>query len=163
MGCLKSPSHPCKCCTSRNCRYRCIRTAQSQLYPIYIYTFARTLSWNSILHYRERKTSLEEEAVMVMFGCGSVYWGRKEGESKGIVVIFAWISIHEKLLNTQMEQFPFVLKKVIRILIYVNVKIIIRNKFNLSTIYILFFFLQMKNNAIQIYILVFLKKNVLRL
>jgi hypothetical protein len=77
---------------------------------------------------------------MVMFGCGSVYWGRKEGESKGIVVIFAWISIHEKLLNTQMEQFPFVLKKVIRILIYVNVKIIIRNKFNLSTIYILFFF-----------------------
>jgi len=98
-----------------------------------------------------------------MFGCGSVYWGRKEGESKGIVVIFAWISIHEKLLNTQMEQFPFVLKKVIRILIYVNVKIIIRNKFNLSTIYILFFFLQMKNNAIQIYILVFLKKNVLRL
>jgi hypothetical protein len=53
-------------------------------------------------------------------------------------------------------------KKVIRILIYVNVKIIIRNKFNLSTIYILFFFLQMKNNAIQIYFLV-LKKNVLRL
>jgi hypothetical protein len=45
-------------------------------------------------------------------------------------------------------------KKVIRILIYVNVKIIIRNKFNLSTIYILFFFLQMKNNAIQIYFLV---------
>jgi hypothetical protein len=48
---------------------------------------------------------------MVMFGCGSVYWVRKEGESKGIVVIFAWISIHEKLLNTQLEQYPFVLKK----------------------------------------------------
>ena len=79
-----------------------------------MYTFALTLSWNSILHYRERKTSLEGEAAMVMFGCGSVYWGRKEGESKGIAVIFAWISIHEKHLNTQLEQYLFMLKKVIR-------------------------------------------------
>jgi len=93
-----------------------------------------------------------------MFGCGSVYWGRKEGESKGIVVIFAWISIHEKLLNTQMEQFPFVLKKVIRILIYVNVKIIIRNKFNLSTIYILFFSSNEKQCNTYIYFGFFEKK-----
>ncbi|KAF9675921.1 hypothetical protein SADUNF_Sadunf09G0084100 [Salix dunnii] len=38
-----------------------------------------------------------------MFGDGSVYWGRKESESKGIVVIFAWISIHEKHLNSYLN------------------------------------------------------------
>ncbi|KAL3580535.1 hypothetical protein D5086_018370 [Populus alba] len=38
-----------------------------------------------------------------MFGGGSVYWGRKESESKGIVVIFAWISIHEKHLNSHLD------------------------------------------------------------
>ncbi|XP_052311903.1 uncharacterized protein LOC7490025 isoform X1 [Populus trichocarpa] len=38
-----------------------------------------------------------------MFGGGSVYWGRKESESKGIVVIFAWISIHEKHLNSYLD------------------------------------------------------------
>ncbi|OMO74123.1 hypothetical protein CCACVL1_16945 [Corchorus capsularis] len=40
-----------------------------------------------------------------MMGGGSVYWGRKEKskEVKGIVVIFAWISIHEKHLANYMD------------------------------------------------------------
>ncbi|KAJ6368550.1 hypothetical protein OIU78_001022 [Salix suchowensis] len=38
-----------------------------------------------------------------MFGGGSVYWGRKEGESKGIVVMFAWNSIHEKHLKSYLD------------------------------------------------------------
>ncbi|KAI5592025.1 hypothetical protein BDE02_04G123400 [Populus trichocarpa] len=36
-------------------------------------------------------------------GGGSVYWGRKEGESKGIVVIFAWNSIPEEHLNSYLD------------------------------------------------------------
>ena len=36
-------------------------------------------------------------------GDGSVYWGRKESESKGIVVIFAWNSIPEKHLNSYLD------------------------------------------------------------
>ncbi|KAF9684295.1 hypothetical protein SADUNF_Sadunf04G0103100 [Salix dunnii] len=38
-----------------------------------------------------------------MFRGGSVYWGRKEGESKGIVVIFAWSSVHEKHLKSYLD------------------------------------------------------------
>nr|XP_034917186.1 uncharacterized protein LOC118050817 isoform X2 [Populus alba] len=36
-------------------------------------------------------------------GGGSVNWGRKESESKGIVVIFAWNSIPEKHLNSYLD------------------------------------------------------------
>ncbi|XWS68014.1 hypothetical protein CRYUN_Cryun04dG0053900 [Craigia yunnanensis] len=40
-----------------------------------------------------------------MMGGGSVYWGRKEEskEVKGIVVMFAWISIHEKHLKNYVD------------------------------------------------------------
>ncbi|XWS39964.1 hypothetical protein CRYUN_Cryun18bG0099500 [Craigia yunnanensis] len=40
-----------------------------------------------------------------MMGGGSVYWGRKEEskEVKGIVVIFAWVSIHEKNLQNYLD------------------------------------------------------------
>ncbi|XP_021295796.1 uncharacterized protein LOC110425256 [Herrania umbratica] len=40
-----------------------------------------------------------------MMGGGSVYWGRKEEskEVKGIVVIFAWVSIHDKHLQNYVD------------------------------------------------------------
>ncbi|XP_022746437.1 uncharacterized protein LOC111296412 [Durio zibethinus] len=40
-----------------------------------------------------------------MMGGGTVYWGRKEAskEVKGIVVMFAWVSIHEKHLNNYVD------------------------------------------------------------
>ncbi|KAH1120331.1 hypothetical protein J1N35_003491 [Gossypium stocksii] len=42
----------------------------------------------------------------MMGGGGSVYWGRNQEESKqvkGIVVIFAWVSIHEKQLKNYLD------------------------------------------------------------
>ncbi|GLU09295.1 hypothetical protein SLE2022_261610 [Rubroshorea leprosula] len=41
----------------------------------------------------------------MMGGGGSVYWGRKEdrGEIKGIVVIFAWVSIQERHLRSHVD------------------------------------------------------------
>ena len=45
------------------------------------------------------------ESVGDMMGGGSVYWGRKEEskEVKGIVVMFAWISIHEEHLKNYVD------------------------------------------------------------
>ncbi|KAK6241041.1 hypothetical protein SCA6_006430 [Theobroma cacao] len=44
-----------------------------------------------------------------MMGGGSVYWGRKEEskEVKGIVVIFAWVSIHDKHLQNYVDLYSF--------------------------------------------------------
>ncbi|KAE8706093.1 hypothetical protein F3Y22_tig00110406pilonHSYRG00017 [Hibiscus syriacus] len=44
---------------------------------------------------------------MMMSGGGTVYWGRKEAAEgkgvKGIVVVFAWVSIHEKHLQSYLD------------------------------------------------------------
>lgn len=37
-------------------------------------------------------------------GGGGIYWGRKEvSDFKGIVVLFAWVSIHQKHLKNYVD------------------------------------------------------------
>ncbi|KAE8703135.1 hypothetical protein F3Y22_tig00110474pilonHSYRG00186 [Hibiscus syriacus] len=48
---------------------------------------------------------------MTMNGGGTAYWGRKEAAEgigvKGIVVVFAWVSIHEKHLQSYLDFYSF--------------------------------------------------------
>lgn len=41
--------------------------------------------------------------VRAMRGGGSVYWGSKGGESRGIVVVFGWVSLQESQLRSFVE------------------------------------------------------------
>jgi len=155
MGCLKSPSHPCKCCTSRNSVGTDALELLNLNYIQYIYIdfcSYSLLEFNSSLQREENKSwRRSSDGNVWLWECLLGKERRWIERNCGYICMdFDSWETFEYSIGT----ISICVKKVIRILIYVNVKIIIRNKFNLSTIYILFFFLQMKNNAIQIYFLV---------